>query len=109
MARSSVKSASKVMPTKRNGSDTTHTRGHSTSASTASGQHRTNKRNHPTRRRRVFIGVHRCHCVGTHESVQLFGALRWHLNGQHAVTTEAGLFVNNDRFADRFAGGPERR
>jgi len=99
MARSRAKSASKVMPTKRNGSDKSHTNGHSTSASTASGQHRTDKRNHPTRTRRVFIAVHRCHSVGTHESVQLFEALPAGTS-LAAPKMETRLLVNNDRFAN---------
>src|SRR5436190_18416044 len=50
------RSASKVMPTKRNGSARSHTKGHSTSANRASGQHRTNKRHQTTSASKVLIG-----------------------------------------------------
>ena len=42
-ARNSAKRASKVMPTSRNGSESSHTSGQSKRASSANGQHRTNR------------------------------------------------------------------
>jgi hypothetical protein len=54
--------ASKEMATTRNGSDSSHTKGHSTATKTANGQHNTNKRHQPTITSNAFTGVspHSC-------------------------------------------------
>src|SRR5580692_7006727 len=57
MARSSANSASMEMPTRRNGKDTSHTKGQRKMARMASGQHNTNNRHHTTNKSMVFTGV----------------------------------------------------
>jgi hypothetical protein len=47
MAPSSAKSASNVMPTRRKGSEISHTNGHKMSASNASGQQSNSKMSQP--------------------------------------------------------------
>jgi hypothetical protein len=54
IARRSAKSASKVIPTRRNGSDRSHTSGHSNSASKAIGQHKTKRMHQMTNTSNVF-------------------------------------------------------
>src|SRR5690606_27737972 len=55
-ARRNSNSAEQVMPTRRSGSDSSHTSGHRTRASSASGQHRTSSTHQADRANRVFIG-----------------------------------------------------
>jgi len=54
MARSSANSASMEMPTRRNGKDTSHTKGQRKMARMATGQHNTNNRHHTTNKSMVF-------------------------------------------------------
>ena len=65
-------SAENVMPTSRNGNANSQTKGHSTSASNASGQHSTHSRHHSSRRVRDFIAVlgliKRCTCSDLHDA-----------------------------------------
>ena len=49
MALSRPKSASNVMPTRRNGSEISQTNGHKINAIRASGQHRTSRMSQPTK------------------------------------------------------------
>jgi hypothetical protein len=55
IARRSANNASNVIPTRRNGSDRSHTSGHSTSASKAIGQHRTNRMHQTTKTKKGFM------------------------------------------------------
>src|ERR1700730_16596661 len=57
IARRSANRASNVIPTTRNGSDRSHTKGQRTMARTASGQHNTNRRHQPTITSNAFTGV----------------------------------------------------
>jgi hypothetical protein len=56
MARSSANIASNVMPSSRKGSEINHASGQSTSASKATGQHRTSNRNQATNTNKGLIG-----------------------------------------------------
>src|SRR5450631_907154 len=56
-ARSSANSASQAIPTARNGSDNSHSRGHRKIARTASGQQNTKRRDQPTIKNRTFTRV----------------------------------------------------
>jgi hypothetical protein len=55
MLLSKAKTASKVIPTNRNGRDINHTKGKSTSASSANGQQSTNRMHHPMNKIRLFM------------------------------------------------------
>jgi len=55
MAFRSAKTASKVMPTRRNGKEISHTSGKTINASNANGHAKTKRINHPTNNNRTFI------------------------------------------------------
>jgi hypothetical protein len=111
-ARSNANSASKVMPTRRNGNERTHTRGHNTRTNKARGQHRTNKTHQMTRERRVLIGGCPRHGVGTDESVPLFRAelaARWpRVRRTACLSAGAELWGAAEQFAGRVDGRPGR-
>src|ERR1700689_5486011 len=57
IARNNANSASNVTPIRRNGKDKSHTKGKSTTARTAKGQHSTSNRHQPTITSNAFTGV----------------------------------------------------
>src|SRR5450755_2508693 len=80
-ARRSANSASKVMPTRRNGRDKSHTNGQRTSASRARGQHRTNRMHQPTSTSRVLMAASSKGKDRLYEQAPSRRALTWGLMG----------------------------
>src|SRR5436190_24155636 len=62
-ARTSANTASSVIPINRNGKDKSQTIGKRIRASSATGQHSTNRMHHPTKRIRAFIHLSFHFCV----------------------------------------------